>query len=319
MKVSIIIPVFGVEPYIEKCIESLLCQDIPTSDYELIFINDETKDHSWDIVKRMVAGHTNVRLLEQKNQGQGTARNNGLSHAAGDFVWFVDSDDWIEKNCIGTIIHELESDTDILSFAKFYPEGNWEGKNLYSIPNNINTSDELLRSNSPNPTQFYWFRTAFLREHNLTFLPGIKHEDSLFTPVAIASANKLQVYGTPVYHFLKRPNSTTTTLSPNRINDYQVVLDASYAFMLTIKDKNVRMAFRARLADIVMSYLDVARRNGPSYYEQVQKWIDARKSLISILKYSRKKNTVGFFVLQSILPIKTIKLYNIVAKIRYKK
>lgn len=318
IKLSIIVPVYCVERYVERCLQSLIHQNLHESEYEIIVVNDETKDTSWDIVKQVASQCTNMILLEQKNQGQGIARNNGLKHAKGKYVWFVDSDDWIEENCLNDIYLKLEHDTDILAFCNFFQEGNWEKKYIYVIPEEKQTICDWLEIDSPNPTHFYWFRREFLTVNHLEFFPNIKHEDSLFTPIAIASAQKIQFYPKPQYHFLKRPGSTTTTLSIDRVHDYEVVLEQSYSFMQTISDLKIRTAYRTRLANIFMAYLDASNKIGSSCYKEVSNWIKQHKEIYEILKYSNKRPTLYFYYINKILPLSTLSIYTYMARIRYK-
>lgn len=106
MKLSIIIPIYNVEKYIERCAESVLNQNVPPSQYEVIFVNDGTKDNSVEILKKAINFniHSNFQIRDKENGGLSSARNFGLEHATGDYVWFVDSDDWIESNCLAKIV-----------------------------------------------------------------------------------------------------------------------------------------------------------------------------------------------------------------------
>ena len=99
MKLSIIIPMYNVEPYIEKCLLSCLNQNIPHADYEIIVVNDGSPDGSLGIARRIASTVDNMLIVSQENGGLSAARNKGLSYAKGEYVWFVDSDDWIEENC----------------------------------------------------------------------------------------------------------------------------------------------------------------------------------------------------------------------------
>ena len=109
MKLSIIIPVYNVEQYIGRCLQSCLCQPhVTEADYELVIVNDGTKDNSMTIVEGMVHGMNNVIIVNQRNQGLSMARNAGLKAAKGDYVWFVDSDDWISEDCLYEILNRLK-------------------------------------------------------------------------------------------------------------------------------------------------------------------------------------------------------------------
>ena len=111
MKLSIIVPLYNVEKYIEKCILSLVNQDF--RDYEIIVVNDGSPDESANIVNELKIKYPNVLLFHKENGGLSSARNFGLEKAKGEYVWFVDSDDWIEPDIISLLYkHVKESNLD---------------------------------------------------------------------------------------------------------------------------------------------------------------------------------------------------------------
>lgn len=95
---SLIVPVYNVEKYLERCLNSILSQDY--TDYEIICVNDGSTDSSLKILKEYAAKNTKIKIVSQVNQGLGEARNTGLKYVTGDFVWFIDSDDWIEEGAL---------------------------------------------------------------------------------------------------------------------------------------------------------------------------------------------------------------------------
>ncbi len=118
LKLSIIVPFYNVEKYIAQCLDSLLNQDIPHEDYEIICIDDCSPDGSLAIVQDYMQKYDNVVLLQHSvNQRVGGGRNTGLKHAKGQYVWFVDSDDMVAENCLGCMLKLCEdNDLDVLSF-----------------------------------------------------------------------------------------------------------------------------------------------------------------------------------------------------------
>lgn len=105
MKLSFIVPVYNLEDYIEECIMSLLNQDLSHSEYEILCINDSSTDSSLEILKRLAKEHTNIIIINQENQGVSAARNNGIKNAKGEYIWFVDGDDLIARNCLKFMLH----------------------------------------------------------------------------------------------------------------------------------------------------------------------------------------------------------------------
>ena len=103
-QLSIIVPVYNVEKYIYKCIDSLYHQGLSDDCFEIIIVNDGTLDTSMKIVSSFVDQHSNIKIINQENQGLSVARNNGLAQAEGDYILFVDSDDFIVDNSLGIIL-----------------------------------------------------------------------------------------------------------------------------------------------------------------------------------------------------------------------
>lgn len=117
MLVSIIIPVYNVEQYIEQCLSSIYAQDISEDIFEVIAVNDGTPDNSMSIVKTIASQHKNLVIINQENQGLSVARNTGLDHAKGEYIWFVDSDDWLTKDSLSIVLDTIISYPKIDVFA----------------------------------------------------------------------------------------------------------------------------------------------------------------------------------------------------------
>ena len=195
MKLSIIIPAYNVEKYIGRCLDSIYNQGVEENIFEVIVVNDGSQDTTAKIVMSYVDSHFNCKLINQKNEGLSTARNNGFSYARGEYVWFVDSDDAIMPNSISTILDYCEqfSHADFLIFDCIHlnmQNGTQEyygalGKkhigfhlkkknDLYLKPLNRSVANERLCS-AVNWLQIY--RRDFLIKNDLYFATGIIHED----------------------------------------------------------------------------------------------------------------------------------------------
>ncbi|MBQ7709263.1 MAG: glycosyltransferase, partial [Bacteroidales bacterium] len=115
-RISIIVPMYNVESYMEECLKSLWNQDLREDEYEVIIVNDGSTDKSLDIAQEICANHPNAQIISQENKGLSMARNAGLAQAQGDSIWFVDADDWIAPGCLKSICRQME-DLDILAIA----------------------------------------------------------------------------------------------------------------------------------------------------------------------------------------------------------
>ena len=117
MKLSIIVPIYKVEQYLCKCVDSLINQDLPSGVYEIILVDDGSPDRCGEICDEYAASHSNVKVIHRENGGLSAARNSGVDVAQGQYIQFVDSDDYLEPNVLGNLVRKMEEDElDILRF-----------------------------------------------------------------------------------------------------------------------------------------------------------------------------------------------------------
>lgn len=215
MILSIVIPMFGVEKYIEKCLMSCINQDVEIGcDYEIICINDGTKDKSAEIAKQIAANYTGIVVVDQENGGLSVARNNGLEKAQGDYVWFVDSDDYIEENCLGRILSFFKNELDILQlqYRHVYEDETPPLDIKICKINGIKSGQEVTEQGGlPTPVQFSIYRTKFLRKHKLNFVKGIYHEDAEFKPRVTYLAKTITSDFHISYNYLQRLSGSITS------------------------------------------------------------------------------------------------------------
>jgi len=213
IKLSIIIPVYNVEEYIEKCIKSVLCQNLANDDYEIIVIDDASPDNSIRIIKGIIKENPQVKLISQKNRGLGGARNTGLRNAKGDFILFLDSDDWYLPNVLNQIYTiGIKYSVDILEFGA---QGiNFDDKVVYS--HSISSNDEI--SNGLLYYQNYrymdsacnkLYRRNFLIENELFFIEHIYIEDYEFNTRVFYKAKRVMAIDLIVAQFYQSSNSIT--------------------------------------------------------------------------------------------------------------
>lgn len=177
---SIIVPVYNAERYLPECLDSLLNQDIPKDAYEIICVNDGSKDNSLTVLQDYHRRFPNIVVVDKENGGVTTARNAGLRQAKGDYIWFVDSDDYIKPAILATLRQMiLESQCDRLIIGCYIfddemtPE-QWALSDQKALPLNGPGQDSIcVRS---------LMRRSFLEEHNLYFShPELTHgEDGMF-------------------------------------------------------------------------------------------------------------------------------------------
>lgn len=217
MNLSIVIPVYNTEIFIRKCLDSLCSQQVDSDRYEIIIVNDGTKDNSISIVKEFVEKYSNIKLIEQENQGLSVARNTGLKASKGKFVWYFDSDDWARPNSIQSILRHIENqpDTDVfvarlarVSDIDYSEKIDKIGKYIEGKTEMIG-KDYLFDEGSYAPMQKFIFKRQFLINNNLFFYPGIYHEDGQYGMRAIYLCKKIVIIPEVLYNYLLRNSGST--------------------------------------------------------------------------------------------------------------
>lgn len=204
-KFSIIVPVYNVENYIEKCLESIMKQTY--KDYEVIVVNDGTKDNSMDIVKKYP-----VKIIEQENQGLSVARNTGVKHAKGEYIIFLDSDDYIEENLLEEISKSLNNKPDVVRFqiqetfekkddVIKYNEIPFEGKN------GVDAFNLIVKYHFVENAWCYAIKKDYYKKNKFEFKKGKIHEDYGLLPLVIIKAKKVNSIEYVGYNYLQRGGS----------------------------------------------------------------------------------------------------------------
>lgn len=215
--VSVIVPVFNGEQFLARCLDSIFAQTMP--DFEVLVVNDGSTDATASILAEYAAAHPELTVIEQANAGQGAARNRALGKARGEFVLFVDADDFIERVTLQvTTERALEDESDLVHFDwKLYTPGVgrpgdvhyynadpfWHKRVLVGLE-----CDELLRvQNFYSVTKLY--RRSFLEASAIRFEEGRIYEDNPFVLQAVNRAQKASLVHSPLYTIDPHPESST--------------------------------------------------------------------------------------------------------------
>ena len=253
--VSVVIPVYNVEKYLAECLDSVIGQTL--REIEIICVNDGSTDSSAAIAEEYVRRDSRVKLISQPNGGLSAARNTGMKAAKGEYIYFLDSDDYLTANALEELYRQSkEQELDILYFGaeSFYENDELREKHkklaeyYYRKKTDGAVGSEaamkmFLRDNSYRssvPMQF--FRRALLEENDLSFLNGIQHEDELFTPLTLCAADKVAVTDANYYQRRVRGDSITTqTASVGRYNGrFTVAIRLLLASMSEERSENAR-------------------------------------------------------------------------------
>ena len=213
---SIIIPVFNVEKYIRQTLESVFNTSASPEDYEVIVINDGSQDSSTQVVQQF-SFHSNLTILEQENQGLSVARMKGLTVADGEYVWFIDSDDWLVEDGVGKVLQLLKDGqkADVLMFPLMWTFTDSSKNHLdYTIQGEQVTSGKKVLHDLQLPvwaSQRFVLKRSLMGSRWLFFPDGLIHQDEYFGPVLLYLADTVRVFDKMVYFYRIRPGSTTTS------------------------------------------------------------------------------------------------------------
>lgn len=219
-KFSIIVPVYNVEKYIKKCLDSILNQSF--KDYEVIVVNDGTKDNSIELIQDYP-----VKIINQKNQGLSAARNKGVKHATGEYIIFVDSDDWIEKDLLKKINESLTNSPDVVRFQikEVYEEGKIVEYNecQFKNKNGVDAFSEIVKYHFVENAWCYAIKKEYYEQEKFEFKKGTIHEDFGLIPLVIIKANIVNSIPYIGYNYLQRQgsimNSNNYEKTLKKVND----------------------------------------------------------------------------------------------------
>lgn len=202
-KFSIIVPVYNVEEYIDDCLKSIFNQTF--KDYEVIVVNDGTKDNSIDIVKNY-----DVEIINQENGGLSAARNTGVKKAKGDYLLFLDSDDYIEKDLLKKINDSLEDNPDIVRFQikEVYPDKEIDFKEeSFNTTTGVEAFNKIVKYHFIENAWCYAIKRKYYLDNKYEFSKGTYHEDYGLIPLVIIKATKVKSISYIGYNYRQRENS----------------------------------------------------------------------------------------------------------------
>lgn len=226
---SVIVPVYNSEKYLARCLDSIVNQD---GKFEIIAINDGSTDKSSEILQQYAQEYSNIKIINQKNQGVSASRNKGMLEAQGDYIIFVDSDDWLEDNAFEQILKSLKKDSPDILLAAYYdvydrewvknlrgeeaasqeqeeakfPISKLDNLSLFSPFYGKDAHSDLFYSGTGVRGQV--FRTDFIKEHKFAFPLGINcGEDDVFVYRSFLANPLISIIKTPLYNYRNRTDS----------------------------------------------------------------------------------------------------------------
>ena len=249
VKVSVVIPVYNVEPFIGACIESVCKQTV--KDIEIILVNDGSTDNGAAVCEDWCRKDSRVRLINQANQGVSVARNRGIQESSGEWIAFIDSDDWIEPNYLEVLVETAEenkADIGICGFYFDYPDevvarGHFEKDMLFKGRDEVSQIQiqilaknmSKVKNNSGDRIGAPWckvFRASFIKDNKLEFIPNLKRsQDVVFNLYALEKAETVAYKNLPLYHYRINPDSVCVKFSKTILTNVDMYLKEMRRFI----------------------------------------------------------------------------------------
>lgn len=277
-KVSVIIPVYNVEEYIRKCLDSLVNQTL--KDIEIIVVNDGSPDNSQDIIDEYVEKYPKkIKSFIKENGGQGSARNFGLEHATGEYIGYVDSDDYVDISMYEKLYTNAKKNKSDISICGTYVVA---GEKLIEELEPMFFSDK--KKNAFFGKKAVWnkiYKKELIIDNKLEFRSKIWYEDFDFSFKALSAANKVSYINEPLYYYLIRPGSTMNNSNIHRNleiieafeqiknikanKDIQEFLAIDHIYISTIVRIIRSRADKNTKKDVINEILTYFKKNFPKY------------------------------------------------------
>lgn len=272
IKLSIIIPVYNTEAYLSRCLDSCLHQDLSMDQYEIIAVNDGSTDRSLEILKDYERQYTNIHVYSQENKRQGAARNYGLTKASGEYIWFVDADDWIANNCLRKLSSSLDG-IDIFIFPGFWSD-NGENRLYISYDHRLFTS--IYDSYFAVTPCGYIFKRIFLVNNDICFIEKVVYEDNEFIPKVFYHAKSIKYSEEALYYCFQNETSTTRSFSKQKCLDLLSVANHMCDYVNNhISDNSWRSFFNQYIKSVIHLFLFYSikfrRKEATSLFAQLGK------------------------------------------------
>ena len=261
MKISIIIPIYNVAPYVERCLYSALNQSY--EDIELVLVDDCGTDNSMNIVSEVVekyVGNKKILLFKHEhNLGLSAARNTGIKNATGDYLLFLDSDDEIPLNAVELLLEATNENPDFV-IGNIKVLGSDKFSFYFSIPSGVIQGNELILDSF---IKDKWYSMAvnklikkeFLLNHHLFFKEGILHEDELWSFILATKANKMSVVKDYTYHYYIRNDSITGKISIRNYESNAIILCEKKKIIDEINNVDFHSYMMEKIVDFYYSLL----------------------------------------------------------------
>ena len=321
IKVSVIVPVYNVEKFIDKCLNSLVKQSL--KEIEIIVVNDGTKDNSQKIIDKYVKKYPDkIKSYIKENGGQGSARNYGLKKATGEYIGYVDSDDFVEKDMYKKLYNKAkENNYDIVVCGNYNVSEDYQNKNIDAFINNYNTDLENIFFGK----MAVWnkiYKRDILIKNKLEFKEKVWYEDLAFTLKAIMNSNTFAFIDEPLYDYLIREGSTMNNSNVQRNLE---ILDA-FNDILSYIQHNKKEEYFSKIEFLAIDHIYIsaivrvlkAEADDKVKRETINKLIDYMNKKFPNYKNNKYINTLSKNrkIIYKLINIKMYGLINLIFKVK---
>jgi glycosyltransferase involved in cell wall biosynthesis len=301
MKLSIIIPMFNSEKYISRCLDSVIDQNLSNDEYEILIINDGSTDNSLNICKGYESKHSNIKIISSKNRGQSSARNIGIQNSQGDYIYFIDSDDYIATNSLSIITEEsLKYDLDILCFKIIRTKtSDIKGNNEFKIKDYslkiLTGLNYLIDANNYYKEGVWWYfvKKTYLNNLDLKFIEGRHLQDTIFNLELFINAQKVSFIPFDIYRYVI--NNIDSVWTNRNLKHIRKVIDDFT--VITIKfNQLLKKTNNSELTERM------------EYFRTHMILNMMKRLIISDLRFSEIKNILNLLKAENLYPLRTFYL-----------
>lgn len=312
--ISVVIPVYNVENYLEECVYSVINQSY--SSIEIILVDDGSTDSSGSICDNLKMVDSRIKVFHKTNGGLSDARNYGLLKASGEYIMFLDSDDYWGVDFLHEVVQIIEANEGIDfitadTYLGIYPKGKVIKKECefdeetFVYEGGEKFLEFVLSYRNKNQYIWHWnawrnvYRRELLLENNLLFKKGILNEDAEWTPRVILKSHKFGLYKRPFYMYrLSRPNSIMNVISSKKIIDYLCIVDGWINYAESIDNLNLSQKIKSRFSNDFFSYLYGINLLDKADRDQIIVQMKKSKFLTHVnekkyIKYKKMINVIG--------------------------
>ncbi len=306
MLISLVIPVYNVEKYIRECVDSIVSQDF--SDYEIILVDDGSLDTSGEICDEYAEKYNFISVIHKINGGLSDARNTGINAACGDYILFVDSDDYIAEGALKKISESVKNNNNVVDVVfleafKVFPDGDvvslgdgYNGKFINGQPKKIVMEHIAALPKYPGSACTKLIRRTLITDNDMYFGQGLLSEDIDWTLSLLMKSEVFSYCDAPYYYYRQdRTGSITSSVGVKHINDLIYIINKW-------SSRNTNDLYHMELNAFMAYQYIVLLYNFENLTKEDKKVVRGDvKSLAWVLKYGRTKKTKLVYLCYKIL------------------